>query len=84
MPMIQRSRITSKRQVTFPKAVMDEMGLKAGDSIVIEKRADGFYIRSSKVREDMLAPLKGRLTRGVGTFEIGNFRDAPKDPALRD
>lgn len=84
MPIVRTSKITSKRQVTFPKAVMDELGLKAGDSIVIEKRPEGFYIRPSRIRVEWLAPLRGRLSKGEGTFDIGEFRDARKDSELRD
>jgi AbrB family looped-hinge helix DNA binding protein len=84
MPTIRRSKITSKRQVTFPKSVMDEMGLSAGDSIVIEKRADGFYIRPSRVKPEKLAPLRGLLRKGAGSFDLEEFRNAEKDPGLRD
>jgi AbrB family looped-hinge helix DNA binding protein len=84
MATMQRSKITSKRQVTFPKRVMDAMGLKAGDSIEIEQRADGFFIRPCRIREEMLAPLRGKVTTDKGPFNVEEFRDARKDPALRD
>jgi len=70
--------------VTFPKSGMDEMGLSAGDSIVIEKRADVFYIRPSRVKLEMLAPLRGRLLKGAGSFDLEELRNAKKDPDLRN
>jgi AbrB family looped-hinge helix DNA binding protein len=47
------SKITSKGQVTLPKAVRDQLGLQAGDSIVYE--VDGNTVRVRKAEPFDLA-----------------------------
>jgi len=36
--MAQVLKITSKRQVTFPSRVCKELGMKAGQDIILEKK----------------------------------------------
>lgn len=33
---------------------------------------------------ERLAPLRGELTRGRGSFDLDRFRDEPHDRSLRD
>jgi AbrB family looped-hinge helix DNA binding protein len=37
--------ITSKGQMTLPKEIRDELKLKAGDKLLIEKQGDGYVLR---------------------------------------
>jgi AbrB family looped-hinge helix DNA binding protein len=77
-------KITAKRQVTFPARVLDALGVKPGDRLQLEKGPDGFVLRARAVDRTRLAPLRGKLRRGKGTFDIEAFRSKPHDPALRD
>jgi len=76
--------ITSKRQVTFPARVLDALGVGPGDRLALEEGPDGFILRPQRIDPTRLAPLKDKLVRGKGTFELQSFRDQPHDPTLRD
>lgn len=41
------STVTSKGQVTIPKAIRDELGIRPGDEIVFEETEDGYAIRKA-------------------------------------
>ena len=79
-----RVKITSKRQVTFPAHVLDALGLRPGDRMDLEEGPDGFLLRPVRVDTTRLAPLRDKLQRGIGTFDLETFRDQHHDPALRD
>lgn len=79
--------LTSKRQATFPAEVCEAMRLQPGArlEIVPGGQPGEWVIRPFRIRAERLAPLQGRLRRGVGTFDLKTFRDTPKDhAALRD
>lgn len=40
-----RARITSQGQITIPKAVREQLGVKAGDDVEFEAGPDGMFIR---------------------------------------
>jgi AbrB family looped-hinge helix DNA binding protein len=77
-------KITAKRQVTFPARVLEALGVKPGDRIELEEGPDGFVLRAPHIDRSRLAPLRGRLRRGKGTFDLEAFRNKPHDRALRD
>ena len=66
-------RITSKRQVAFPAAVLDAIGV-GPDGLLRPKRIDFAG----------LAPLRDKTRRDPGPFDLEDFRNQPHDPALRD
>lgn len=79
--------LTTKRQATFPAKVCEAMRLKPGArlEIVPGGKAGEWTIRPFRIRSERLAPLKGRLPRGTGTFDLKAFRDTPRNhAALRD
>jgi AbrB family looped-hinge helix DNA binding protein len=76
--------ITSKRQATFPAKVLDALGAKPGDRLELIETPDGFLLRARRIDPARLAPLRGKLRRGQGRFDLDAFRDEPHDPALRD
>lgn len=77
-------KVTSKRQVTFPMEVLEALGVKPGDRIELLEGPDGFLLRRRRIDASRLAPLRGKLTRGQGTFDLETFRDEVHDPSLRD
>ena len=77
-------KITAKRQATFPARVLDTLGVKPGDRIELQEGPDGFVLRARRVDHSRLAPLRARLRKGKGTFDLEAFRNKPHDSALRD
>ena len=77
-------KISAKRQVTFPARVMEALGVKPGDRIELEEGPDGFVLRARHIDRARLAPLRGKLRRGKGTFNLESLRKKPQDRALRD
>ncbi len=77
-------KITSKRQVTFPARVLDALGVGPGDRLELVEGSDGFRLRPQKVRRERLAPLRGKLGKGIDPFDLESFRSQGYDPALRD
>src|SRR3989304_5022566 len=77
-------KITAKRQVTFPAHVLEALGVKPGDRIELEEGPDGFVLRARDIAGARLAPLRGKLRRGEGSFDLEAFRDKPHARTLRD
>ena len=77
-------KITSKRQVTFPARVLDALGVRPGDQLELEEGPDGFVLRARRVDPARLAPLRAKLQRGRGPFDLESFRAQRYDPTLRD
>ncbi len=68
--MTSKAKITSKGQITVPRAVRQALGVKAGDNLVFAKRANGFSV----------TPARGKSRfakyRGIGNKGIGSGRAA--------
>jgi len=77
-------KITTKRQVTFPAGVLETLGVRPGDRIELVAGPDGYLLRPRRIDASRLAPLRGKLRKGRGTFDLETFRGEPHDPALRD
>lgn len=77
-------KITAKRQVTFPARVLEALGVKPGDRIELEEGPGGFVLRARQIDRARLAPLRGKLRRGKGRFNLETFRNTPHGRALRD
>ena len=77
-------KITSKRQVTFPASVLDEMGVKPGDQIELTKGPDGYLLRARRIDYSRLGTLRDKIPPGHPEFDIDKFREQPYDPSLRD
>lgn len=77
-------KITAKRQVTFPARVLDALGVKPGDRLELEEGPHGFVLRARLVDPARLAPLRGKIRRGMGTFDLEAFRKKPHARTLRD
>jgi AbrB family looped-hinge helix DNA binding protein len=77
-------KITAKRQVTFPARVLNALGVQPGDNLELLEGPEGFILRPRRIESSRLAPLRGSLKRGQGTFDLETFRDEPHDQTLRD
>jgi AbrB family looped-hinge helix DNA binding protein len=77
-------KITAKRQATFPAKVLEALGVKPGDRLELRETEEGYILRARRIDTSRLAPLRGRLPRGEGTFDIATFRDASHESSLRD
>ena len=77
-------KITAKRQATFPAKVLEAMGVKPGDQLELSESPNGFILRPRRIDLTRLAPLRGKLRRGQGSFDLETFREEPYDPSLRD
>jgi len=65
--------VTSKGQVTLPKAVRDLLGIEPGSVIDFERAPDGRIVLvkvEKAVRESRFARLRGHAGKGLSTDEI--------------
>jgi AbrB family looped-hinge helix DNA binding protein len=77
-------KLTAKRQVTFPARVLETLGAKPGDSLELRETPAGYVLRVRAIDRTRLAPLRGKLRRGRGTFDLEAFRSKPHARSLRD
>ena len=77
-------KITSKRQVTFPAHVLDALGVGPGDRLELREGPDGFILKPKRIDHSRLGTLHGKIRRGMGTFDLREFRKQAYAPALRD
>lgn len=77
-------KITAKRQVTLPVRVLEALGVTPGDWIELEERPGGFVLRARHIDRTRLAPLRGKLRSGKGSFDLDGFRNKSHDRMLRD
>lgn len=77
-------KITSKRQVTFPKHVLDAIGVGPGDQLELQETDDGYLLRPRRIRLELLGTLRDKIPADREPFDIRKFRDGTYDPSLRD
>lgn len=76
-------KVTSKRQVTFPKTVMDEFNIRPGDVLQVTPTSEGLLVRPHRLNEAALAPLRGELDPSLPPPDLRKIRHAILDPTLR-
>lgn len=59
--MSTEARVTSKGQITIPKKVRDDLGMKAGDRIAFTLRPDGLVLM--RVKNKSVMSLAGSLRK---------------------
>ncbi len=77
-------KITSKRQVTFPQHVLDELDLVPGDRVMLIASEDGYVLKPRTLDLSKLAPLKDRIPRDCGAFNLGAYRREGHEGPIRD
>ncbi len=63
-------KITSKRQVTLPAHVLDEMGVGPGDTLQLIPGPDGYLLRPRRIDYSRLGTLRGNLPEGLGALRL--------------
>ena len=60
-------RVTSKGQVTIPKAVRDRLGIREGSRVEFAEENGRFYL----VRKENIHEIRARIASVVGTADAG-------------
>ena len=77
--------ITSKRQVTFPKHVLDALGVGPGDRLELQEGPDGFLLKPKRIDYSKLGTLHDHIDPNIEPVDIRKFREEGYDPyAYRD
>jgi len=76
-------KITSKRQVTFPKRVMEKLHLHEGDILYVSETDGGILIQPHRFDVSKLAPLKAKIPSDLPPPDFDAIRHAALDPHLR-
>jgi AbrB family looped-hinge helix DNA binding protein len=77
-------RFTSKRQVTFPKRVLEHFKLKVGDSLELSETENGVIIRPRRFSRERLAPLRHQIPDNSPPLDLDAVRHAAHESDLRD
>ncbi len=84
-------KISSERQVTLPKRVLNMLGVGPGDDLEIEKAPDGFIFRPRSIDESRLDALDRTVTTGADarmlelvTVKTGNTTSWKRDEIYGD
>lgn len=77
-------KITSKRQVTFPKEVMDKLHLQSGDVIELQDTGEGYVLKPKRFDASLLAPLRNKVNMTLPAPNMDAIRYAARDIKLRD
>lgn len=75
--------ITSKRQVTFPKKVMEKLHLHEGDKLKLSETDEGILIKPHRFDSGNFAPLKSKIAKDLSAPDIDSIRYATLDKSLR-
>ena len=77
-------KITAKRQVTFPAAVLEALGVGPGGRLELQEGPEGFLLGPRRIDFASPAPLRDKIRHDPGPLDLEEFRNQPHDPALRD
>ena len=75
--------ITSKRQVTFPKKVMEKLHLHEGDTLTLSETKEGILIKPHRFDMDGFAPLKSKIKKDLPAPDLDSIRHAALNENLR-
>jgi AbrB family looped-hinge helix DNA binding protein len=78
-------KMTSKRQVTFPRQVVEKLQLKEGDTLRISETMDGILTKPHRFDPGKLAPLRHLINADLPAPDLEEVRHAYSlDSSLRD
>ena len=75
--------MTSKRQVTFPRQVVERLNLKEGDALQVVETNDGILIKPHRFSAGKLATLRHKIATDLPGPDYEAIRHATLDPKLR-
>lgn len=82
---MEPTTLTSKGQITVPRDIREQLGMKSGDKMVFTLLSDGTVVMRPKTRR--LADLAGSLTRpgqpSVALEEMNPFRTPTTNKASK-
>ena len=73
-------KITSKRQVTFPKYVLDALGVGPGDRLELLEGPEGYTLKPRRIDHSKLGSLRDIIDPNIEPLDIRKFRDEGYDP----
>ena len=76
--------VASKYVVAWVARVLKALKLKSGEQIEAVEGSDAFVLPSRRIDPTRLAPLRSKLRRGQGTFDLASVREQAHEPSLRD
>lgn len=79
-----KAKTTSKLRAAVPARTPDTMGMGPGNGFELRESLSGFPPRPMRVDSARLAPLRGKIRRDRGPFDLRAFRRQRHEPALRD
>ena len=77
-------KITSKRQATFPKHVLETLGVEPATKSNFEKPKTVTFYVPRRIDLSLLGGLRRLIKPGQEPFDIRKFREGTYDPSLRD
>jgi bifunctional DNA-binding transcriptional regulator/antitoxin component of YhaV-PrlF toxin-antitoxin module len=77
-------KVTSKRQATFPAAVLEALGASPGCHLELLPCGNGFLLKAHKIDRSKLAPLRDRISKTRPAFDLETFRQQRHETSLRD
>lgn len=80
--MSYTTTITAKRQITIPKAVFDQLGVKLGQKVTIHPVKDGFI--GKPVRKSRILDFAGDLSRLDKGEPLSHIREKAQALASRE
>ena len=76
--------VASKYLVAWAARLLKALKLKSGEQFVLLEASDAFVWPSRRIDPTRLAPLRDKLRRGRGTFNLARVREQAYEPSLRD
>ena len=78
-------RITSRRQITIPKHILDALGMGPGDQLQLIEESDALTLKPKRIDLSRLGTLRDKIPPEIPPFDIRKFWDEGYDPmAYRD
>lgn len=77
-------KVTSKRQVTFPKRVMESLRIRQGDTLMLIETENGLLLKARRFDAGSLAPLRDKFPSDLPAPDLEALRHAARDASLRD
>ena len=76
--------VVFRRLAALAAHVLKALELESGNQLELREDPDGYVLQSRRIDPSRLAPLRGKLRRGRGTFDMASVREQVHEPSLRD